>query len=112
MEEQKINVQEKFSECGKEVLKHAQPWLFPFPFVGVRRLSVLAEGGSYPSRYLFRYHTVSRTSTGGDGCCFFLSHDAADSKHINEPNVWWTGAREHFVCTWVFLRLGSRRFFH
>ena len=54
-------------ECGKEVLQQSLGF-FSFPFVGVRRLSLLAEGGSYSSRYLFRYHTVSWTGTG-DGCC-------------------------------------------
>ena len=46
----------------------------------VRKLSLLAEGGGYPSRHLSGYHTVSRTGTG-DGCCFCLIHDASDSKH-------------------------------
>ena len=53
---------------------------FSSPCVGVRRLSLLAERGVYPSRDLLGYQTGSRTGTG-DGCCFFLSHDASDSKH-------------------------------
>ena len=42
---------------------------------------LLAEGGVENLRVSFGHHIVSRTSTG-DGCCFFLSHDASDSKHI------------------------------
>ena len=40
-------------------------------FVGERKLSLLAEGEVYLSRYLFGHHTVSRAGTV-DGCSFLL----------------------------------------
>ena len=54
------------------------------------RLS-LWEGGVYPSRYLLR---VRRTSTG-DGCRFFLSHDASDSTHCKNKKTWRNGRKLH-----------------
>ena len=58
------------------MLKHS-PRVFLFPFV----CRCNSEEGVYPSSYLSRYDTASRTSTG-DRCCFFFRHDASDSKHI------------------------------
>ena len=71
------------SDGGKAVLKHSFGVFFFF--VGVRRLSLLAEEGVCPFKVSFRYHTVGRTGTQ-DGCCFVLSHDASDSKHIKTKN--------------------------
>ena len=47
-------------------------WPFPFLLVGVRKLSLLAEGEAYFSRHpCCGCRTASRTSTG-DGCLFLL----------------------------------------
>ena len=83
------NSNETCMRFSSEVARRCRSTALAFlPFIGVRRLSLLAEGGVYLSRYLLGYHTVGRTGTG-DGCCFFLNHDASlKTKTKNKINFW------------------------
>ena len=72
MGEQQLETCTSFSlEGGKEVPRHGLG-VIPFLFAGVRKLSLLAKGGGYPSRYpSCGCRTINRTNSGV-GCWFLL----------------------------------------
>ena len=111
-----MNMHENFLEGEKEMLKHS---FFSFfsSFVGVRKPSLLAEGGEYSSRYLFRYtqlaletvvvssgattpptesasKTKTKTEQEGDWKVTFLTHQEMEKeKEIYFPNFLDTASR-------------------